>query len=102
MTRIHVVVAETSPDIEAEGIAAAIASCVDLALVGGRAVRVEDVEELLGAIPRDPPCVLVLVGPDSETERAERALTGRARLVVIRVSNSRRMFRSSPVMRRSR
>jgi AAA+ superfamily predicted ATPase len=86
VARIHVVVAETSPDIEAEGIAAAVASCIDMTLVGGRAVAMSDVAELLGAIPRDPPRVLVLVGPDSVTERAERTLDGRAGLVVIRVN----------------
>ncbi|WP_342315373.1 ATP-binding protein [Lysobacter sp. FW306-1B-D06B] len=79
-------VAETSPDIEAEGIAAAVAGCVDMSLVGGRAVGEAEIEALLAAIPRDPPAVLVLVGPDADTEIAERALDDRAGLVVIRVN----------------
>jgi len=86
VARILVVVAATSPDMEAEGIATAVESCLDMALVGGRAVPVADIEELLGAIPREPPRVLVLVGPDSATEFAERRFTGRAGLVVIRVN----------------
>ncbi|BCT91029.1 ATPase AAA [Lysobacter helvus] len=85
MARIQVLVAATSPDIEAEGIAAAVENCVDMALVAGRAVPIADIEALLAAIPRDPPRVLVLVGPDHETEFAERRLTGRVGLVVIRV-----------------
>jgi AAA+ superfamily predicted ATPase len=86
VARIHVVVAATSPDIEAEGIAAAVESSVDMALVGGRAVPVADIEELLAAIPRDPPRVLVLVGPDNATGFAERRFMERAGLVVIRVN----------------
>jgi AAA+ superfamily predicted ATPase len=83
---IQVLVAATSPDIEAEGIAAAVEACVDMSLVGGRAVPIAEIEGLLAAIPRDPPRVLLLVGPDSETEFAERRLTGRVGLVVIRVN----------------
>lgn len=86
MARIQVVVAATSPDIEAEGIAAAVENCIDMVLAAGRAVPVSEIDGLLGAIPRDPPCVLVLVGPDSATEFAERRFAGRAGLVVIRVN----------------
>ena len=86
MARIHVVVAATSPDIEAEGIAAAVGSSVDMALVGGRAVPVADIEALLAAVPGDPPRVLVLVGPDDATAFAERRFLERSGLVVIRVN----------------
>jgi hypothetical protein len=86
VARIQVVVAATSPDIEAEGIAAAVESCVDMALVAGRAVPIAEISGLLAAIPRASPCVLVLVGPDNETEFVERRLTDRADLVVIRVN----------------
>lgn len=85
MARIQVVVAATSPDIEAEGIATAVENCIDMTLVGGRTVPVSDIDELFGAIPRDPPRVLVLVGPGSATEFAERRFAGRTGLVVIRV-----------------
>jgi hypothetical protein len=86
VARIQVVVAATSPDIQAEGIAAAVENCVDMALVAGKAVPVDDIEALLAAAPRDPPRVLLLVGPDNATEFAERRFTGRAGLVVIRVN----------------
>jgi AAA+ superfamily predicted ATPase len=86
VARIQVMVAATSPDIEAEGIAAAVESCVDMALVAGRAVSIADVEALLETTPRVPSRVLVLVGPDNETDLAERRITDRVGLVVIRVN----------------
>lgn len=86
MARIHVIVAATAPDIEAESIAAAVEMSVDMALIGGRVVQVADIEGLLAGLPGDLPRVLLFVGPDSATEFAESRFAEPAGLVIIRVS----------------
>lgn len=86
MSRIHVIVAATAPDIEAESIAAAVGMSVDMVLMGGRVVQVADIEGLLAGLPGDPPRVLLLVGPDGATEFAEHRFAGPTGLVIIRVS----------------
>lgn len=78
--------AATSPDIEAEAMAVTVESTVDMALIGVRVAPLADIEELLGSIPRDPPRVRLLVGPDRATKFAERRFAGETGLVIIRVS----------------
>jgi hypothetical protein len=84
---INVVVAATVPDIEAEGIAAAVAGCMDMALVQGRVVAVTEIGAILESTPLTGPCAVVLVGPDTDTEEpAEHYLIERPDFVVMRVN----------------
>jgi AAA+ superfamily predicted ATPase len=86
VSRINVLVAATSLDIQAEAIAAAIAARTDMVLVESRVVAAAEVAVLLESIPLSPQCALVLVGPHVDTEEpAERWLAERKDLVVLRV-----------------
>jgi AAA+ superfamily predicted ATPase len=83
---INVLVVATSPDMKAEGIAAAVEARADMALVGDRALTVEETDGLVRSLPSSPPCALVLVGPPARTDDlAERWLAVRADLVVMHV-----------------
>ncbi|HVC12439.1 MAG TPA: ATP-binding protein [Burkholderiales bacterium] len=86
MSRIHVLVAATLPDLLAEGISAAVAARSDMALVEDRVVEMASVGALLASIPANEPRALVLVGPDADTEEpAARWLADRPDLVLLRV-----------------
>lgn len=87
MLPINVVVAATVPDIAAEGIAAAVAGCMDMALVQGRVVAATEIGAILESTPLTGPCAVVLVGPDEDTEEpAEHYLSERPDFVVMRVN----------------
>jgi len=82
---INVLVVATSPDIKAEGIAAAVRARLDMDLVGQRVLSVAEME-ILRSLPAFPQCALVLVGPPATTnELAERWLADRGDLVVLHV-----------------
>lgn len=96
MPRINVLVAATSRDVKAEGIAAAVASRSDMTLVGSEysqdlekrslALTLTDADTLLHSIPSFRQCAVVLVGPPDQTaEVAERWLAERPELVVLQV-----------------
>jgi hypothetical protein len=84
---VNVVVAATAPDIQAEGIAGAIAGREDMTLVSGRVLAVHETDALLESHAVTGRCGIVLVGPDADTEEpAERYLAKSAEHVVIRVT----------------
>ena len=86
MSQIHVLVAATSPDLKAEGIASSVNARSDMTLLEGRVVDVTRVDELLEAVPISDRCALVLVGPFSQTnDIAQRWLAQRDELVVMLV-----------------
>jgi hypothetical protein len=86
VSRINVLVAATSPDMKAEGIAAAVAQRTDMTLVENRVLPAEEVGTLLDAMPHSAHCALVLVGPHAGTEETTaRWLEDRTDLVVLRV-----------------
>ena len=83
---INVLVVATSPDVKAEGIAAAVEARADMTLVGHRVLTAADTNNLLPTLPSSPPSALVLVGPPAETNAlAARWLAERADLVVMHV-----------------
>jgi AAA+ superfamily predicted ATPase len=84
--RINVVVATTSPDLEAEGIARSVAGHPDMRLVEERCVATSEVDKILESVSSSTPCALVLVERASESdELAQKWLTKRSNLVVLRV-----------------
>jgi AAA+ superfamily predicted ATPase len=84
---VNVVVAATAPDIQAEGIAGAIAEREDMTLVSGRVLAVRETDALLESHVLTGPCGIVLVGPDADTEEpAERYLAESVEYVVMRVT----------------
>ena len=86
MSQIHVLVAATSPDLKAEGIASSVTARSDMTLIENRVVEITRVDELLEAVPIANRCALVLVGPISQTnEIAQRWLVRRDELVVMLV-----------------
>jgi AAA+ superfamily predicted ATPase len=86
LLRISVVVASTSPDLEAEGIARSIQARPDMDLLQGRCLSTQEVDKAFESIPSDKPCALVLVGNASESdELAEGWLAKRSNLVVLQV-----------------
>src|SRR6266404_3552119 len=86
LLRINVVVASTSTDLEAEGIARSVEARPDMSLVEGRYLSIEEVERVLESIPSASPCALVLVERSAESdELAQRWLANRSDLVVLRV-----------------
>jgi AAA+ superfamily predicted ATPase len=87
--RINVVVAATRTDLDAEGIATAVAAHADMHLVEGRYLPVAEAMALLPALPSSEPCALVLYGPAEETAKhGEDALASRADLAVLRVNDA--------------
>ena len=86
MSQIHVLVAATSPDLKAEGIASSVNARSDMTLIEGHVVEITRVDELLEAVPISNRCALVLVGAFSQTnEIAQRWLARRDELVVMLV-----------------
>lgn len=86
MLRINVVVASTSPDLEAEGIARSVEARSDMRLVEGHCLSSEEVEKVLESVPATTPCALVLVERASESDEvAQRWLAKRSDLVILRV-----------------
>jgi hypothetical protein len=86
VSQIHVLVATTSSGLAAEVIAAAVARCDGMTLLGDSAIVTSDVEELLTRLSPTARCALVLVGRASDTEAIEERLLRRhKRLVVLRV-----------------
>ncbi len=86
LLRINVLVASTSPDLEAEGIARSVEARPDMNLVEGHCLAAEEVNKVLESIPSSTPCALVLVERVSESdELAQSWLAKRANLVVLRV-----------------
>jgi AAA+ superfamily predicted ATPase len=83
---INVLVVATSPDMKAEGIAAAVEARSDMDLVGHRVLTVAETDVRLQSLPLPLPCAVVIVGPPATTEDlAERWLAARADLVVMHV-----------------
>jgi hypothetical protein len=86
MSRINVLVAATPSDLEADGIAAAVAGYANMTLVDGRPLPLDDVEARLTLVPAGEPCALVLVGNNPQAKQlAKRLLAARIDLVVLRV-----------------
>jgi len=78
VTRINVVVATTSPDFEAEGIARSVQARPDMSLVEGHCVATHEVDNVLESLSFATPCALVLVERASESdELAQRWLAKR-------------------------
>jgi hypothetical protein len=83
---VNVLVAASPPDIQAEGVAAAVANRDGMALVADRVLALDDVSARLESIPVSEPCALVLMGRGSDVEAlATWWVTERAGLVVLRV-----------------
>ncbi|HEU4869467.1 MAG TPA: AAA family ATPase, partial [Pyrinomonadaceae bacterium] len=86
MAQIHVLVATTSPDLKAEGIASSVAARSDMTLLENRVVEINKVDAILESVPISTRCALVLVGPSTETnDIAQRWLAQRDELVVMLV-----------------
>jgi hypothetical protein len=84
--QIDVLVAAASPDVQAEGIAAAVASRPDMTLAANRVLTITEAESLLHAMPRSSPCALVLVGVGRDDEEdVEQLSSTRDGFVVLRV-----------------
>jgi AAA+ superfamily predicted ATPase len=87
--RIHVVVASIREDLDAEGIAAAIAGRADMDLVGGGYLSIADGMAAIARLPKSERCALILYGPVEETASiGESALRARHDLVVLRVTST--------------
>jgi hypothetical protein len=86
VSQIHVLVATTSPDLKAEGIASSVTARSDMTLLESRVVEITRVDEILEAVPISDRLALVLVGPISQTnDIAQRWLAQRDELVVMLV-----------------
>jgi hypothetical protein len=84
---VNVVVTATAPDIQAEGIALAVAKRKDMKLVAGRVLAVADTDALLGSRSLTGRCGIILVGTDVDTHApAERYLAQFPDCVVMRVT----------------
>jgi DNA polymerase III delta prime subunit len=102
MSRINVLVAYTSHDVVADGIAASVAGRADMSLVsptqeGSRqhlSLTVAEAEALLESLPPSPQCAVVLVGrPIEADDLAQRWIAKRADLVVMHVEVGRDVVR---------
>ena len=83
MAWINVLVAAASPDMQAEGIAAAVEERSDMNLIERRIVDPDEVGDLLAAMPSAARCAVVLVGRNKDTDdMAARWLSAREQLVV--------------------
>lgn len=69
ISKIHVLVAATPHDVQAEGISTAVSSRSDMWLVAGPVIPLADVPAVLEAIPRSTPCAVLVVGQDVDIER---------------------------------
>lgn len=86
MSRINVLVAATPSDLEAEGIAAAVAGYAGMLLVDGHPLPIADVATRLETIAPGQPCALILLGDAPEIkELAWQLLAARSDLVVLQV-----------------
>ena len=86
MSRINVLVATTSPDLKAEGIAVSVAERSDMNLIKGRCLPVAEVDTVLESIDFSTRCALVLVGRSTEiNELVQRWLAEHLDLVVLQV-----------------
>jgi hypothetical protein len=84
---VKVLVVAIAPDMQAEGIAGAVAERADMTLVAGRAFTVAEADALLESRSLAGRCGIILVGPDPDTEEpAERYLARSADYVVMRVT----------------
>lgn len=89
MSRIHVVVAATRNDIEAEAIAAAIATRPDMTLVGGRHIGISEAATTAGSLPDGTRRALILYGPADDTAAvSEQALRENSDLAVLRITSA--------------
>jgi SpoVK/Ycf46/Vps4 family AAA+-type ATPase len=87
--RIHVVVAATRKDVDAQNIAEAVARRADMSLVGGRYMTTVEALSAIGKLPRSEQCAFILCGPIDETaSTSQAALEARHDLVVLRVTNT--------------
>ena len=87
MSPVEVMVTATSPDIQAEGIARAVAERLDMTLVEGRVLTVAETDALHRSRSLSKRCGLILIGADTDTEEpAERYLAQFPYYVVIRVT----------------
>jgi hypothetical protein len=86
VSQIKVLVVATRRDIKAEGIAAAVASCVDMVLAASRVLTPAEVGALLQTMSSPSSCALILVGMQGDAEGdVQRWLSRCRRLVVVRV-----------------
>lgn len=86
MSRIHVLVVTSSPDLQAEVIAESVAARPDMTLVNGRCLSLAEVDRALEDTPPTAPRALVLVDQNAKTdEMTRRWLTERTGLVVMYV-----------------
>ena len=89
MSRINVLVAATSRDLMAQGIATAVDARADMSLVrsgGGLYLVTREADPLLRAIPSSFRCAVVLVGLPEDTGRlAEQVVAERSDLFVLQV-----------------
>lgn len=86
MSRIKVLVAATPSDLEAEGIACAVAGYAGMTLIEGRPLTLDEVDERLALIAPGEPCALILLGEHAVVKTlAWRLLAARADLVVLRI-----------------
>ena len=84
MAQIYVLVATTSPDLKAEGIASSVVARSDMTLLENRSVEIGEVDAILDSVPIANRCALVLVGPSAQTnDVAQRWLARRDDLVVM-------------------
>ncbi|MET4023170.1 ATP-binding protein [Bradyrhizobium sp. S3.2.12] len=87
MSSVKVLVAAIAPDMQAEGIAGAVAKRADMTLVAGRVLTTAETDVLLGSRSLAGRCGIIVVGPDADTgEPAERYLAHSADYVVMRVT----------------
>ena len=87
MSRVKVVVAATAPDMQAEGIAGAVAERADMMLVAQRVLTVAETDALLELRSLTGRCGIILVGPDADTEEpTERYLAQSPDYAVMRVT----------------
>lgn len=84
MARINVLVATTSPDLKAEGIAKSVALRADMRLIREKPVPAGEVEKVLDSIVSQAGCALAIVGNSAETYKlAQQWLAKRSDLVVL-------------------
>jgi SpoVK/Ycf46/Vps4 family AAA+-type ATPase len=84
VAQIYVLVATTSPDLKAEGIASSVVARPDMTLIENRVIDIGEVDTILDSVPIANRCALVLVGPAAQTnDMAQRCLARRDDLVVM-------------------
>jgi hypothetical protein len=87
VSRIKVLVATTSKDLQAELILVALSQCTDMSLVCDRVVLECDVKPLLAQLSPGEPCGLVLCGQSSKADSLASGWLARCSgLVLLRVN----------------